>query len=1067
MSYWKHPDIRPGGLLEDLTHPFSLTMAAELLSAHGEPPIVWMPKNLYTDTPPEYWGIFIGVNDSVPLKGPWPDAMGMKDKLDGYPGYSKTRKRLHLSGMNTSWVQPPGYPPYPGNASWQNITDSINWVYNNVDDCDIVVFYFAGHGYNTTDTSGEEPDNLDEGIWVGELGNEKVSDDMLYAEFKKFENKSRVGLILIFDSCHSGGMVDGTSDLQNIKNPHAILMACERFEKAIEYEFDGIWHGAYTYYLLEGLNSTDGTTKADKEAGDDNKITTPSELHAYAKPKTETKTSNKQHPTKETKSCYKWPCTWIDFPYIPSEYAWRFWDGKPGSGQPQDGHYQAGEEFRLIFYGRSDHAWRRDIAVALAAKLEAAPIKIDVDLTLAGLGTCEWAVMETKNFHMYTGGWIFMGPEPDYLYDLYNGEMYRHPGVPNNYGCYNCTEFNYWSKIVKFPGARTMPEIREACLRAQEEWATPCCICAVPLISTAAPKAFARAYTGGNGGVPIGDGEDKYRGLMWKDIVNELGSGENSYWTKLNAHPAGYETGDCQNMTLRYGFKVSSLRKLNIIYSSWYWDREVLTLIYDTLMMRDPNTLGDLIPWLAKKLETFEWVDPEDGETKTGVKVTLRPGVKWSDGHPLQAHDVVFTFMELPRKLNERGFPEPWWSSYVWPTAKCVYEVDPCNVVILYDYLAPAWAKVWVGIAVPIMPRHIWKTIVDTGDPTGALPPNLPDPTLTGTGPFKRDPAADWYNPPSWIKLVKNTQFFHYCPIDVDVEIDAPEKYKGYQVFPPSTPADQLKFTIQIQNMYWNQCRGSELWIDKYVYFSNATGEYLLPGYPENIPLPGRNAFLHNITHVDMSNPISSIWEQTGGCPPQTEVFHVTDWEDNCDDVLSACDKLFLECITDPLKSGWYHVETVNPLPPYGDPPIMIEVAFEDKEEIGLADLPYPYNTMTSWPKCHYDIKVAVHVKGPPMIWVYTWTLSEFLAGTPAHYELVPNPWVCQWINATFNFWVTIPEDLNLDCKVNILDAILLAGAFGAKIGAKNWNARADINGDLRVNILDCIKLAGKFGWGY
>ncbi len=755
-----------------------------------------------------------------------------------------------------------------------------------------------------------------------------------------------------------------------------------------------------------------------------------------------------------------------DFLYIPAEYPWRFWDGKPGSGQPRDGHYQAGEEFQLTFYGRSD-AWRNNIAVKLSTILEGDPIKVDVNLILADASTCWQKVMVEKNFHMYTGGWIFMGPEPDYLYDLYNGAMYWHPGDPPNYGCYNCTEFNYWSSIVKFPGARTMPEIREACLRAQEEWATPCCICAVPLISTASPKAFARAYTGGNGGVPIGDGEDKYRGLMWKDIVNELKFGSNSYWTKLNAHPAGYETGDCQNMTLRYGFKVSSLRKLNIIYSSYYWDMQILGLIYDTLLMRDPNTLGDFIPWLAKKLETFEWVDPEDGETKTGVWVTLRPSVKWSDGHPLQAHDVVFTFMELPRKLKERGFPEPWWSSYVWPTAKSVYEVDPCNVVILYDALAPAWAKVWAGIAVPILPRHIWKPIVDTGDPTGALPPNLPDPNLVGTGPFKRDPAADWYNPPSWIKLVKNTQFFHYCPIDVDPQIDAPELYKGMQVFPPSTPADQLKFTVQIQNMYWNQCRGSELWIDKYVYFSNKTGEYLLPGYPKNIHLPGRNAFLRNVTHVDMTNPISSIWEQTYGCPPQTELFHVIGWEDNCDKILSPCDKLFLECLTNPAKTGWYHVETVNPVPADGGLPIMIEVAYEDKEEISLADLPYPYNKMTSWPCGQFDIKVAVHVKGPPMIWVYTWTLAEFLADPqiPAHYELVPNPWVCQWINATLNFWVTIPEDLNLDCRVNYLDLILVGGAYGSYLGHRAYNYRADVNRDNVIDMRDVLAVESMFGW--
>ena len=59
---------------------------------------------------------------------------------------------------------------------------------------------------------------------------------------------------------------------------------------------------------------------------------------------------------------------------------------------------------------------------------------------------------------------------------------------------------------------------------------------------------------------------------------------------------------------------------------------------------------------------------------------------------------------------------------------------------------------------------------------------------------------------------------------------------------------------------------------------------------------------------------------------------------------------------------------------------------------------------------------------------------------------------------------VGIAGDVNADGTVNILDAIRLAGAFGAKSGDAKWNPNADINGDGVVNILDAIKLAGNFG---
>jgi hypothetical protein len=56
-------------------------------------------------------------------------------------------------------------------------------------------------------------------------------------------------------------------------------------------------------------------------------------------------------------------------------------------------------------------------------------------------------------------------------------------------------------------------------------------------------------------------------------------------------------------------------------------------------------------------------------------------------------------------------------------------------------------------------------------------------------------------------------------------------------------------------------------------------------------------------------------------------------------------------------------------------------------------------------------------------------------------------------------------EDLNKDDKVNILDAILLAGHFGQTETSPGYSRVYDINGDGRINILDAILLAKVFGW--
>jgi hypothetical protein len=54
--------------------------------------------------------------------------------------------------------------------------------------------------------------------------------------------------------------------------------------------------------------------------------------------------------------------------------------------------------------------------------------------------------------------------------------------------------------------------------------------------------------------------------------------------------------------------------------------------------------------------------------------------------------------------------------------------------------------------------------------------------------------------------------------------------------------------------------------------------------------------------------------------------------------------------------------------------------------------------------------------------------------------------------------------DINGDRKVDIYDAIILAGAFDSSPRSLNWNLNADINRDNIVDIYDAIILASYFG---
>ena len=54
--------------------------------------------------------------------------------------------------------------------------------------------------------------------------------------------------------------------------------------------------------------------------------------------------------------------------------------------------------------------------------------------------------------------------------------------------------------------------------------------------------------------------------------------------------------------------------------------------------------------------------------------------------------------------------------------------------------------------------------------------------------------------------------------------------------------------------------------------------------------------------------------------------------------------------------------------------------------------------------------------------------------------------------------------DINGDGTVNIFDIVIIALAFGTRLGDPNWDPRADINGDNFVNIFDVVLAALDYG---
>jgi hypothetical protein len=80
---------------------------------------------------------------------------------------------------------------------------------------DIVLFYFSMHGGRLDDVNPiDEPDGLDEFIipYRENENEDKILDEELNLMFDEINSEN---IVIIFETCYSGGMIDGTKDLKN------------------------------------------------------------------------------------------------------------------------------------------------------------------------------------------------------------------------------------------------------------------------------------------------------------------------------------------------------------------------------------------------------------------------------------------------------------------------------------------------------------------------------------------------------------------------------------------------------------------------------------------------------------------------------------------------------------------------------------------------------------------------------------------------------------------------------------------------------------------------------------
>jgi peptide/nickel transport system substrate-binding protein len=112
----------------------------------------------------------------------------------------------------------------------------------------------------------------------------------------------------------------------------------------------------------------------------------------------------------------------------------------------------------------------------------------------------------------------------------------------------------------------------------------------------------------------------------------------------------------------------------------------------------------------------------------TSVVYKLKKGVRWADGRPFSADDVVFTFQFVANKQTGA-------TTYAtYDNVETVEPLDPHTVKITFKKPTPAWYLPFVGENGMIVPRHALDAYV------GSASRNAPFNTMAfGTGPYKVD----------------------------------------------------------------------------------------------------------------------------------------------------------------------------------------------------------------------------------------------------------------------------------------------------------------------------------------
>ncbi|MCZ6670988.1 MAG: peptide-binding protein [Acidobacteria bacterium] len=236
---------------------------------------------------------------------------------------------------------------------------------------------------------------------------------------------------------------------------------------------------------------------------------------------------------------------------------------------------------------------------------------------------------------------------------------------------------------------------------------------------------------------------------------------------------------------------------LNFITARDRMSKQVARLVADSLV--DHNEKMEMVPRLATSWEV--------SEDQTTITFHLREGVRWHDGAPFTADDVLFTYEKII---------DPAWGAVSkisqFKEVKRIETPDPLTVRVIYRTPYAPGLLAW---ETPIIPKHIFEN-----EEIGTSPHNR---SPIGTGPYRFQSwktaqeivlvanSDYWGDPPDIQRIVfkvipsKNTLYRSLLAGEVDLATLRPEDWNALGKRPDADRFRLLKYsTLQLAQIAWN-----------------------------------------------------------------------------------------------------------------------------------------------------------------------------------------------------------------------------------------------------------------------